>query len=65
MSELLSNQAARVEELHQMNGAMRSHLAVHHQLISDVRSVLKIMAKVFLNDAIVRKMSFIFCAFST
>ncbi|KAK4015632.1 hypothetical protein OUZ56_030607 [Daphnia magna] len=45
MTELLSIQSARVEELHQLNGTMRSQLAVHHQLISDVRSILKTMAK--------------------
>ena len=48
MSELLSSQAARVEQTHGLNGAMRAHLSVHHQLISDVRSVLKMMAKVLL-----------------
>lgn len=47
MTELLSIQSARVEELHQLNGTMRSQLAVHHQLISDVRSILKTMAKVY------------------
>ena len=48
MSELLSSQTARVEQTHGLNGAMRAHLSVHHQLISDVRSVLKMMAKVLL-----------------
>jgi hypothetical protein len=46
MNELVSKQSTRVEELHELNAIMRSQLAVHHQLISDVRSVLKIMAKV-------------------
>ncbi|EFX69271.1 hypothetical protein DAPPUDRAFT_228726, partial [Daphnia pulex] len=45
MNELVSKQSTRVEELHELNAIMRSQLAVHHQLISDVRSVLKIMAK--------------------
>lgn len=47
MNDLLTKQSTRVDELHQMNAIMRNQLAVHHQLISDVRSVLKIMAKVF------------------
>lgn len=47
MSELVNKQAAQVDELRQMNATMRNHLAIHHQLISDVRSVLKIMAKVW------------------
>ncbi|KAK4004191.1 hypothetical protein OUZ56_005933 [Daphnia magna] len=40
----------RVEELHELNPIMQSQLAVHHQLISDVRSVLKSMAKCEMGD---------------
>lgn len=43
--ELQSTQGQQVEEMRHLNVTMRSHLAVHHQLISDVRSVLKLMAK--------------------
>ncbi len=48
MIELVSKQSdTRVEELHELlNAIMRSQLAVHHQLISYVRSVLKSMTKV-------------------
>ena len=46
MNELVSHQSTRVEELHELNAIMRNQLAIHHQLMSDVRSVLKIMAKV-------------------
>ncbi|KAK4021808.1 hypothetical protein OUZ56_003717 [Daphnia magna] len=45
MNELVSKQSTRVEELHELNPIMRSQLAVHHQLLSDVHSVLKSMAK--------------------
>jgi len=46
ISELLGNQNTYVDRLRQINAAIRATLTVHHQLISDVRSVLKTMAKV-------------------
>lgn len=51
----MSMQSARVEELHELNATMRNQLAVHHQLISDVRSILKTMAKVKQNMISFRK----------
>ncbi|KZR96992.1 putative Serine/threonine-protein kinase SMG1, partial [Daphnia magna] len=50
MNELVSKQSTRVEELHELNPIMRSQLAVHHQLLSDVHSVLKSMAKCEMGD---------------
>lgn len=43
---LQSKQAVCAETLRQLNAGMRVTLTSHHQMINDVRSVLKIMAKV-------------------
>lgn len=46
ISDHQSEQAIRNEAFQQLNATLRTQLTVHHQMISDVRSVLKMMAKV-------------------
>ena len=46
ISELQGKQNTCTDRLRQMNVTIRATLTAHHQLISDVRSVLKTMAKV-------------------
>jgi len=45
VNQLQTQQNECADLLRDTNATMRSQLAVHHQLISDVRSVLKTMAK--------------------
>ena len=51
MTQLQTQQNECADILRDTNATMRSQLAVHHQLISDVRSVLKTMAKVSTNSS--------------
>ena len=50
VASLQSNkQAVCADTLRQLNAGMRLTLTSHHQMINDVRSVLKTMAKVFFS----------------
>ena len=49
VTQLQTQQSECADTLRDTNASMRSQLAVHHQLVSDVRSVLKTMANVSIS----------------